>query len=112
MSDRPNTPPPDELHQVREDIKRLQSREVELRALLLDHPELRTGAHYLVEIKTTSQQRTDIKELRAMHPDIAEQYTFPVEIVRVETSRITEDGEIVPARKAWSGSRRYMRGTA
>jgi predicted phage-related endonuclease len=99
MSDRPNTPVPDELAAVRADLKRLTTREAELRQILLSDPDTRTGADYLVEIKTVKQDRTDLKELRACHPDIVEQFTFPVEITRIELRGINDDGEIVSLRR-------------
>ena len=98
-TDRANTPVPDELAAVRAELKRLETREAELKRLLLDNPDLRTGAAYLAEIKTVSQQRTDLKELRAMHKDLLDEYTFPVEITRVELRGISEDGEILSLRK-------------
>ena len=44
MSDRPNLPLPDELAQVRADIKRLEEREAAIRGILLSDPDTRTGA--------------------------------------------------------------------
>jgi len=99
MSDRPNTPLPDELAAVRNEIKRLETREAELKQILLSDPSARTGASWLAEIKTVTTQRLDVKELRANHPDIAEQYTFPTEVTRVVLSGVPEDGEIVSARQ-------------
>jgi hypothetical protein len=97
---RPNTPPPDELAAIRAEMKRLETREAELRALLLAEPEVRTGANWLAEVKTVTQERTDLKELRAMHPALVEEYTFPVEIQRIVLMGIDQDtGEIVSARK-------------
>ena len=98
-ADRPNTPVPDELFAVRAQLKQLETREAELRQLLLANPDLRTGANYLAEIKVTKQERTDIKELRAMHPAIVEQFTFPLELTRIVLSGITDDGEIVSTRQ-------------
>ena len=99
MSDRPNTPVPDELAAVREQIRQLEAREGELRRLLLAHPDLRDGASYVAEIRITKQMRTDWRELRACHPDIVEEFTFPTEVERVELLRLTEDGELVSVRK-------------
>ena len=92
-------PVPDELAAVREQIKALESREGELRRLLLTNPDLREGASYLADIQTTQVTRTDLKELRANYPDIIAEYTFPVEITRVVLLGVTEDGEVVSARK-------------
>ena len=99
MSDRPNTPVPDELAQVRAQIRQLEEREEALRGLLLAHPDLRTGASWLAEIKTMQTTRTDLKEMRANHPDIVEQYTFSLPVERVVLSGIDEHGEIIPARQ-------------
>jgi hypothetical protein len=96
----PNTPVPDELAAVREQIKALETREAELRALLLANPDVREGANWLAEIKTVTQNRTDLKELRACHPGLVDEFTSPVEITRIVLSGIDADtGEIVSARQ-------------
>jgi predicted phage-related endonuclease len=95
----PNTPVPDELAAIRAEMKRLEERESALRSILLSDPDTRTGANWLAEVKTVQQSRVDIKELRACHPDIVEQFEFPTEITRIALSAITEDGEIIPARR-------------
>lgn len=92
-------PVPDELADVRAKIKWLQEREATLRGLLMDNPDLRTGAAWVAEIKTTAQMRTDLKELRACYPDAVAEHTFPTSITRIVLSAITEDGEIVHPRK-------------
>jgi hypothetical protein len=99
MSDAPrNIPVPDALAEVRARMKELETQEAELRNLLIANPDIREGAAWLAEVKVSQRETTDIKEMRANHPDIVEQFTFPVEITRVVLSGITEDGEIVPAR--------------
>ena len=98
MSDRPNTPLPDQLAALREQIKSLEEQEAAIRGQLLAHPELRTGAEWIAEIKTVQQSRTDWKELRANHPEVVEEFTFPTEVTRVVLSGITDDGEIISAR--------------
>lgn len=95
----PNTPPPDELAQVRADIKRLSKREEELKALLLAHPDVRTGAAWAAEVKTIETTRVDLKELKAMHGDLVAEYTFPQKITRIELLGVTEDGELISARQ-------------
>jgi len=95
----PNTPVPDELAAVRSEIKRLEERENELKRLVLENPDVRTGASWLAEVKTVETTRLDVKELRANHADILDQYTFQVPVTRVVLSGLTEDGEIVSARK-------------
>jgi hypothetical protein len=97
--DRRNLPVPDELADVRAMIKKLQDREAELRQMIFADPTARTGANWVAEIRTTIQQRTDLKELRASHPDIVDEFTLPVEITRIVLSGISEDGELIPARR-------------
>ena len=104
MSDRPNRPVPDELAEVRAEITRLETREAELRSLLLAHPDLRTGANWIAEVKEGQITRTDLKELRANHPDLVSEFTFKVGVTRVELSAISEDGEIIRARVARAGT--------
>jgi hypothetical protein len=99
MAELPNTPLPDELAQIRQEIKRLEAREAELRQILIDNPDVREGAAYYAEIKVTTQNRTDLKEMRAMYPDIVEQFTFSADIVRIVLSQISEDGELTPVRR-------------
>ena len=105
LNPRPNLPVPDELAAVREQIKRLETREGELRALLIAEPELREGAAWLAEIKTVSVERTDLKELRANHADLVAEFTFPTQVTRVVLSGISEDGEIVSARRMRSAEK-------
>jgi len=95
----PNVPVPDELAAVRADIKRLEERETELKRLVLENPDVRTGASWLAEVKTVEATRTDLKALRACHPDIVDQFTLQVPVTRVVLSGLTEDGEVVSARK-------------
>jgi len=99
MSERPNLPIPDELAAIRAEMKRLEERESDLRMLLLSNPDTRTGANWIAEIKTIQQDRTDWKELRAAHPQLVDEYTYSLPVTRVVLSGITEDGEIVGARK-------------
>jgi len=92
-------PPADELYAVREDIKRLTSRERELKATVIADPSARTGNHYAVEIKDVATARTDIKELRANHPDLVAEFTHTVFDKRVELRGINEDGELTSLRR-------------
>ena len=98
MSDHRNIPVPDELADVRAKVKALEQREAELKQILLSDPTTRTGAAWIAEIKEIETNRVDIKELRAMHKDLVEEYTFPQKIVRIELSGISEDGELVSVR--------------
>lgn len=93
-------PPADELYAVREQLKTLDARERVLRALMLVDPAARNGNLYAVEIKDVQTTRTDLVEMRKMHPEIVEQYTFKVTTQRVELRAINEDGELVSLRKA------------
>ena len=77
-----NLPPADELFDVREQLKALTSRERDLRSLMLSDPSARTGNRYAVEIRDVQTTRTDIKELRAMHPTLVEEYTFKLTAAR------------------------------
>jgi len=97
--ERPNTPPADELFDVRAQLKELTGRERDLRSLMLSDPSARTGNRYAVEIRDVQTTRTDLKELRAVHPDIAEQFTFKVTEQRVELRGISEDGEVTSLRR-------------
>jgi hypothetical protein len=94
-----NIPVPDELADIRAKIKAYETREAELRQILFSDPSTRTGASWLAEIKITKQERTDLKELRACHPDIVAEFTYPVELTRIVLSGVTDDGEIVSARQ-------------
>lgn len=98
--ERPNTPVPDELNFVREEMKRLEIREAELRRLLIMHPDLRTGAAWLAEINEVIFQQPDLKQMRAANPAFVEEHTHPVTRTNVKLSGITEDGEIISARRA------------
>jgi len=99
MVEQPNIPVPDELNAVREQIKALQDREAELRQLLIANPDLREGNAWLAEVKEVKQQRTDLKELRAVHPNLVDEYTYTLTTTHVVLSGISEHGEIIPARR-------------
>ena len=92
-------PPADELFDVRDKIKQLTSRERELKSIVIADPSTRTGNHYCVEVKDVATARLDVKELRAMHPTLAEEFTHTVFDKRVELRGITDDGEMVPLRR-------------
>jgi hypothetical protein len=93
------TPPADELFDVRAEIKQLTSRERALTALMIADPSARTGNTHAVEVKEVETTRTDLKEMRANYPSIIEQFTFPVKITRVELRGVNEDGELVSLRR-------------
>jgi hypothetical protein len=97
--ERPNTPVPDELFAVRARLKELEAREAELKQILFSDPSARTGAGWAAEIKEVATSRVDLKELRAMHKDLVEEYTFPQKITRIELREISEDGELLPLRR-------------
>ena len=94
-----NLPLPDELNEIRLEIKRLETREEELRLELIAHPEWRTGANWVAKINKGTRQQFDQKEMKAAHPDIAAQHTHPVPTTTIELLAVTEDGELVSARK-------------
>ena len=99
MTDAPrNIPVPDQLAGIREQIRTLETREAELKQLILANPDIREGAAWLAEVVVINTTYTDLKELRVMHPDLCAEYTFPKQVTRVVLSAITEDGEIVSAR--------------
>ena len=94
-----NIPVPDELAAVREQIRRLEDRELELKRLLIANADLRTGADWIAEINTVQTTRTDWKELKAIYPEIVAEQTFPSSYTVVSLKGITADGEIVSARR-------------
>lgn len=99
---RPNVPVPDELYAVRQEIKRLESREGELRRLIIDNPDIREGASYLAKLQVTKRPQPDWEAIRQFHPEVTTiiaEYTYQREIVSVVLDGITEDGEIVSTRK-------------
>jgi hypothetical protein len=93
MSDQ--LPPADELHAVRAQLKTLGERESALKALMINDPSARTGNQHVVELREVETSRTDIKEMRACHPDLVAEFTFKVKTTRVELRGLTDDGEIV-----------------
>ena len=99
MSDRTNWPVPDELAAVRAQIKALEDRESELKRLLIKHDDIRTGADWIAEIHQIQTTRVDLKEMKACHPDLVAEFTFPSTYTVVALKKLTEDGEIVSARK-------------
>jgi predicted phage-related endonuclease len=92
-------PPADELFDVRDKIKQLASRERELKAIVIADPSARTGNHYAVDVKDVATARLDIKEMKANHPSIVEQFTHTVFDKRVELRGISDDGELVSLRR-------------
>jgi hypothetical protein len=95
----PNVPLPDQLAEVRLRLKELGARENELKAALMADPDARTGVSWIAEVKTVQTTRFDVKELKAGHPDLAAEYTFSVPVTRIELLGVTDDGELVSARK-------------
>ena len=92
-------PPADELYATREQIKALTARESELKALLISDPSSRTGNAYAVDIKAVVSNRCDLKELRAEHPDLVAEHTYPVTTTTVVLRGINDDGELVSLRR-------------
>ena len=58
-----NRHPVDRLHDVRSEIKRLETEEAKLRAYLLEHPSDRTGQEHIAVIGSQSRRRVDLKGL-------------------------------------------------
>ena len=92
-------PPADELFAVRAEIKRLTGREKDLRSLLLSDPSARTGNAYAVDVTDVTTKRTDLAEMRKCHPEIVEQFTFPLTTQNVVLRGIAEIGEITNLRR-------------
>lgn len=100
MNDRPNIALPDELAAIRAQMKALETREAEIRVAILNDPSTRTGKDWVAEVRKVTQDRVDLKELRACYPAEVEEQTHPVEITRIVLSAIDQDtGEIMSARK-------------
>lgn len=90
-----NTGPADELAAVRERLKALEKREKQLRDYLLAHPEDRFGKRFVASVVDVERQSVDWKELRANHPQIVEEFTFPAKVQQVVLHGISEDGEVL-----------------
>ena len=58
-----NRHPADELFDTRAEIRRLEDREEELRAYLLEHPDDRKGTDYEASIGTQQRKRIDFQAL-------------------------------------------------
>jgi hypothetical protein len=101
--DKPNIPLPDQLAALRAQIKDLQEQESDLRRILIANPDTRTGNNWLVDVKTVTSQRVDLKELRAAYPEQVNEHSYPTETINVVLRGISEDGEVVSPRKIRSG---------
>jgi hypothetical protein len=96
---------PDELADVRAKVKELETREAELRNLLIANPDIREGAAWIAEVKVSQRETTDLKEMRACHPDLVAEFTHALDVTRVVLSGVTEDGELVSARRMRSAAK-------
>jgi hypothetical protein len=93
-------PPCDELGAVRDQLKALKEREAVLRDLMLSDPSARTGNKLIAELSDVTTQVVDLKELRANHPDLVAEFTFPRTTTKVELREVDPDtGEITRRRK-------------
>lgn len=92
-------PPADELYAIRAQLKALEEREAALRTLMFADPSARQGNAWLAEVREVTTTRIDVKEMKAMYGDLVAEFTFPVKTKRIELSAITEDGELISARK-------------
>jgi len=90
-----NLGPADELGLLRDEMKRLEAREKELRAVLLNEPEARHGKRYVVTVLQSKRTRLDTETLRLDYPNIYEEVTVPYEVTTLKLSGVTEDGEAV-----------------
>jgi hypothetical protein len=63
MTTASNRHPVDELADVRAEIKRLEGREDELRAYLLEHPSDRVGINHVATIGEQRRKRVDLRAL-------------------------------------------------
>jgi hypothetical protein len=88
-------PPADRLAEVRQQLRSLTEQEAALKALVINDPSARTGNQFCVDVVEVASNRTDIKELRACHPDLVAEFTFKVKTTRVELRGISEDGEVI-----------------
>jgi len=96
----PNVPPADELFAIRAQLKALETREAEIKAVLLSDPSSRNGNAYVAEIRSITTNRCDIKELRAAYPQEVDEHTHPVTTMRVELKAIDQEtGEILPVKR-------------
>lgn len=94
-----NLPLPDQLAEVRLRLKVLEEKEAALRGELLAHPELRTGAEWIAEVRTVPVRRTDWKQVREAAPDLVAEHTYSLPVTRIELSGVDQDtGEIISAR--------------
>jgi len=90
-----NIGPADELGLLRDEMKRLEAREKELRAVLLNEPEARHGKRYVVTVLQSKRTRLDTETLRLDYPNIYEEVAVPYEVTTLKLSGVTEDGEAV-----------------
>jgi hypothetical protein len=91
-------PPADELAAIRAQLKTLGERESALKALMINDPSARSGNAWAVTVREVTTQRTDLRELRAMHEELVAEFTFPVKTLRVELLAIDEDGVLTRVR--------------
>ena len=104
MTDAPrNIPVPDQFAAC-EQIKALR-RMSGVKEALIANPDIRVGANWLAEVKGVETNRVDIKELRAMHKDLVEEYTFPRRPCALCCRGSCRDGEIVSARSMRSAEK-------
>jgi hypothetical protein len=100
-----NTSPADELASIREQVRVLQRREAELRAIMLSDPAARSGKRFVASIKASKQRRIDADRLRRDYPDVAAAVTIEVSMQMIVLSGVTDDGEIVPLVRPWRGKK-------
>jgi|SRR5215469_9071899 len=94
-----NIGPADELGLLRDEMKRLEVREKQLRAVLLNDPEARVGKRFVADIVTMKRTRIDMETLKLDYPEVAQEVIVLYETTSVRLSGITADGESVSLRE-------------
>ena len=90
MATAENLGPADELADIRSQNRALEAREAVLRVTLLRDEEARVGKDYVAEIRETTTQRVDMRELKAMYPEQVAEHTFPAKTMSVVLRAIAD----------------------
>jgi hypothetical protein len=69
----------------------------------LSDPAARTGKRFIASVRTQKQRRIEADRLRRDYPDVAAAVTVEVSVKQVVLSGVTEDGQIIPLRRARDG---------
>jgi len=98
-SDTLNLPPADRLAAVRAQIKALQDDEAGLKSLMIADPSARTGNNYVAVVRTVTAKRLNQQALKDLYPEVYADNLLTSSHTQVDIMAITDDGEIVSARK-------------